>query len=236
MTSRGITARVLAIVAAALALTLPIAGSAAAHAGGSAKASPHPGCSSLLSLTDLTAASGISAVERTRTESWKQENDEIWTRGLTGGPGSVAGSACFYGTSTPGTSYTQHTFFQNDVLLGYVVTGYDQSAQEFKRYLAFRKANGGSEAPSLWVPSSAINGHGTVSKATLGGGSQSFVIDFDLVASGEAEPTSFPQFPTHFYVVDALSKRGNVLQVAIYGASQAATEGLARKVLQNPKF
>jgi hypothetical protein len=209
---------------------------AAARGGGTHKAKgKKPSCTVLVSLAGLREASDIDSLERKYIDRRKKDEDVYWTRGLTGGPGSLPGSACVYGTSAPGSSYTQG-LFGNNVTLGYVVVGYGQSESDWKKLTAARKANGCVVPSSLDIPDSGIDGHGKATSVHLGKGSQAFVIDFDLVASGNAEPMLAPQFPEHFYVLIVRSRHGNAAQIAVYGATRKATEALAERALKNPKF
>jgi hypothetical protein len=203
---------------------------AGGHVHGPAKG---PSCSALLSLGNLKEASKIPSLEKSEIRRWNKKKDPVWQLVQ---QGSLPGQACYYSTSTVGVAYPQLIFSIDEVYLGYVVVGYGESANEFKQLLASQKAFSGNEPSVLYIPSSSINGNGAVKQIHLGAGSQAFLIDFDLVAAGEANPVAYPQFPTDFYVIDVRSRLGNVVQIADYGASQKATEGLAKLVLNNPKF
>lgn len=219
-----------------LALVANRAEAANGSKGGKPATTPQKSCAQLAPLGALKGASGIGTLLKGAFAKWTKDEDGTWTLDQTGGTDSLPGSSCYFKTNTPNTAYPQ-LGFETEMNLGYVAVGYGLSAKEWNKLVAFRCANGGSQPPTLWIPSSALNGHGKKKPVTLGLGSQAFALDFDLVASDEAEPVSFPQFPTDFYVVTVHTKNDDVLSAAVYGATLAKTEGLVRSILvANPKF
>ncbi len=195
----------------------------------------HELCSKLVPLGAIANASGLSGLQQLGDViHWHQSGDGFWTlNGLRGGPGSLPGSECFYDDPTPNTSYTQQEFGTLDGGIAYVTVGYGETHRHWRALSNLLAANGGSEPDSTDVPSSGINGNAPESPLDLGHDSKSFLNTGDLVAAGAADPTNYPQFPSYFYIVTVLTRRDNVLQIGMYGASLDATEAVVENILEH---
>jgi hypothetical protein len=190
-------------------------------------------CSSVLSLGAVRSASRLAGMTRLGTaHRWTKSHDPFWTLGR-GGRGSLPGSECLFEDPTPGTSYTQQVFDLPDVSDGYVTVGYGESQANWRALSKALAAHGGREPNSNYIPTSFIDGHAPETGLKLGFGSKSFLNTGNLVAAKDADPTDDPQFPSSFYIITVLTRHHNVLQVAIYNATLAATETLVKQVLKS---
>jgi hypothetical protein len=81
------------------------------------------------------------------------------------------------------------------------------------------------------MPDSLCAEHAPQHALKLGHGSQAFVNTVNLVAGQDADPTTFPQLPTRYYLVTFLTKRHTIIQVGLYNASETATVSLVVHLL-----
>jgi hypothetical protein len=190
-------------------------------------------CSSVVSLGAIRNASGLAGMTRLgKAKRWTTSHDHFWPVGRKG-RGNLPGSECVFGDLTPGTSYTQQAFGTPDVDDAYVTVGYGESPANWRALSKLLAAHGGREPDSNYIPSSFIQGHAPETRLKLGYGSKSFLNTGNLVAAKDADPIDDPQFPSSFYIVTVLSRSHNVLQIAMYGATLAATEVVVKQALKS---
>jgi hypothetical protein len=230
-----------ALLAPAL-IAIPAAAAKPVRASTSRKKAPatakkHPLCSALASLSAVRQATGLAGTKLRGTYSFTKSGGQFWAYDEAS-HGSLPGSECEYNDPTPGTSYTQEVFNNNEANDDYVTVGYGESASGWHAYEAALKSKGGGSPPetALDVPTSGLNGHAPVSALTLDHATKAFLETGDLVAAGDAVPPP-SQFPTTYYIVTAETKHDDVIQVGLYGASLVATETFVEGVLKaHPTF
>jgi hypothetical protein len=235
----------LAAIAATLAATstavaVPVASAtttAKKHHAASAKL---PRCSSIVPLGAIRGATGLGGTELSSTETFSESRGFFWEVNEAG-KGRLPGSECIYDDLTPETSYTQVVYDSPDASDDYVTVGYGESEKDWRAFEAALKNAGGGSPPlvSNDIPTQGLNGEAPVSALSLGHGSQAFLETGDLIAAGDApeEQGPVPKFPTIYYIVTVKTKRNDVLQVGLYGATLTAAQKLVENVLTgDPKF
>jgi hypothetical protein len=184
-----------------------------------------PNCHSVVSPTAIQVASEYPMVYLGQGQNPVRggvHNGQIGFFSVGGLVGFVPGSVCEYNDLDPNAPF--HQFYtQGVVAVGYGVTE--------RNWLKFRSLSKLNEPNSEDIPDSLVAENAPESPLNLGGGTQAFVNTLNLVAGDDADPTTYPTLPTSMYMITVFTKRHNILQVCIYGATLASTKTLVESSL-----
>lgn len=222
---------------ATVAATIATACAAAVAAPGrpaSAASSKHRDCTSIVSLGAIRTASQLAAMQYIGREEnpigspRRFRGDITWFEVGSDFQGDIPGSVCSYNDLDPTAPF--HQFETGSV----VAVGYGESKQNWLKYRSESKE---SEPNSQDIPESLAAEHAPESPLNLGYGSQAFLNTVNLVAGQDADPMTYPQLPTSYYLVTVLTKHHDILEVGFYNATEAATVSLVVNVLRSdPAF
>jgi len=177
-----------------------------------------PNCHSVVSPTAIQVASGFPMQYIGQGVS----GGHLYQFQVVRSDGSIPGSMCVYNDLDPNAPFHQFN------TQGVVTVGYGATEQN---WLHFRAASKLNEPNSIDIPDSLTAANAPESPLNLGRGTQAFVNTVNLVAGDDADPTTYPTLPTSMYMITVFTKRHNILEVCIYGATLATTETLVESSL-----
>jgi hypothetical protein len=172
-------------------------------------------CLRLFPTSEIASITGIGAKVYYHTFYKSTEGDPAFDYSSTG---RIAGWACSWLAVNP--PWGDPNLLQNTA---FVSAGYGETEKSWKKFEAYYR--GGAVFESL----GGTTWGGTVK---LGHSSQAFLVTENLWGyEGLTSSDGVPDFPEYLYVVTAMSRHHNVLQIAFDNASLVQTEADAKRVL-----